>query len=113
MEYDKTLMVDNPPVFFSPVDYPPVLFSLVDIPQFLGRDLLLRLKDSKIQLKCTISKIPFGNARYQKSHLEQILQTSNFLPKISEKTSFFLKFDLCFSFLLELLPANLIVIPKK
>ena len=60
MEYDKTLMVDNPPVFFSPVDYPPVLFSLVDIPQFLGRDLLLRLKDSKIQLKCTISKIPFG-----------------------------------------------------
>ena len=70
MEYDKTLMVDIPlvffspvdipPVLFSPVDNPPVLFSPVDIPQFLGRDLLLRLKDSKIQLKCTISKIPFG-----------------------------------------------------
>jgi len=42
------------------VDSPPVLFSPVDIPHFLGRDLLLRLKDSKIQLKCTISKIPFG-----------------------------------------------------
>ena len=54
------LLVDIPPRFSLLVDIPPVEFSPVDIPQFLGINLLLWLKDSKIRIKCTISKIPFG-----------------------------------------------------